>query len=137
MSIFLEGASRSPENCLPDPKRTADSSLRTTGIDESMVLYWSLHSAIQFCKGKTSEISIYSKLWMLCGVDGFPYNFDMHCRKDYQRTTSLRTHVVTSILSPVSSDKQPVFSLIIFYKPLLVVWPGCQRYQSLRKATIR
>jgi len=30
--IFLEGASPSPENCLADPKRTADPSLRTTGL---------------------------------------------------------------------------------------------------------
>jgi len=30
--IFLEGASRSPENCLADSKRTADPSLRTIGI---------------------------------------------------------------------------------------------------------
>ena len=33
MLIFLEGASRPPENCLADSKRTADPSLRTTGID--------------------------------------------------------------------------------------------------------
>jgi len=33
--IFLEGASRSPKNCLTDPKRTADPSLRTTALDQS------------------------------------------------------------------------------------------------------
>jgi len=31
--VFLESASRSPENCLTDPKRTADPSLRTTAQD--------------------------------------------------------------------------------------------------------
>jgi len=30
--IFLEGASRSPENCLADPK-TVDPSLRTTDLE--------------------------------------------------------------------------------------------------------
>ena len=33
--IFLKGASRSPENSLADPKRTADPSLRTTGLEEA------------------------------------------------------------------------------------------------------
>ena len=33
--IFLEGASRSPENCLADPKRTADTSFRTTALSFS------------------------------------------------------------------------------------------------------
>jgi len=35
----LKVASRSPENCLADPKRTADSSLRTTGISSQMVVF--------------------------------------------------------------------------------------------------
>ena len=35
MLIYLEGASQSPENCLADPKRTADPSLRTTGIENA------------------------------------------------------------------------------------------------------
>ena len=33
---FLEGASRSPENCLADPKRTADPSLRTSAIVDAL-----------------------------------------------------------------------------------------------------
>ena len=45
MLIFLEGASQSPENCLADHKRTADPSLKTTGVDEKVFheLCWVLH----------------------------------------------------------------------------------------------
>ena len=67
--IFMEGASRSPENCLADPKRTAGSSLRTTGIDESMVLYRGLRSAKQFMKRKPVKSGYI--MWMLCSLTVF------------------------------------------------------------------
>ena len=49
-------------------------------IDESMVPYRGLHSARQFIKNK--PVGFGYKLWMLCGSNGFPYNFEIYCGKD-------------------------------------------------------
>jgi len=54
-------------------------------------------------------------MWMLCSVDSFPYNLDIYCGKDSRRTTPLRPYVASTILSPVSRDKQHFFSVIIFF----------------------
>jgi len=45
-------------------------------------------------------------MWMLCSDDGFLYILDIYCGKDSRRTTPLGPYVVSTILSPVSSDKQ-------------------------------
>lgn len=75
-------------------------------IDESMVPYGGLHSAKQYIKGKPVKFGY--KLWMLCSSDGFPYNFDIYCGKDGKRTTPLGSHVVNTMLSPVSNKAQHV-----------------------------
>ena len=76
--IFLEGASRSPENCLADPKRTAEPSLRTTGLNivwATYIYYKSLLTRVydhaeckEYCKDftvalKLSMLLIRNKLW--------------------------------------------------------------------------
>jgi len=80
-----------------------------------MVPYRGLHSAEQFMKGKPVKFGYI--MWTLCSVDGFPYNVDIHCGKDSRTTTTLGPYVVSTMLSPVSSDKQhfTVFSLIVFF----------------------
>jgi len=65
---------------------------------------------------------------MLCSVDCFPYKVDIYCGKDSQRTTPSGTHVITTMLISAHSNKQHV--VFFYYKPP-VVWPGCQRHQSL------
>ena len=48
-------------------------------IDESMVLYRELHSARKFIKNKPTKFDY--KVWMLCGLTGFSYNFAIYCSK--------------------------------------------------------
>jgi len=55
-------------------------------------------------KGKPVQFGY--KMWMLHSVGGFPYNLDIYCGKDSRRTTPLGTYVVSTMLSPVGSDKQ-------------------------------
>jgi len=88
---------------------------KNLSIDESMVPYRGLHSAEQFMKGKPVKFGYI--MWTLCSVDGFPYNVDIHCGKDSRTTTTFGPYVVSTMLSPVSSDKQhfTVFSLIVFF----------------------
>jgi len=59
--IFLEGASRSPENCLADLKRTADPSLRTTVIQEGRhqsLWYISIQLGFLNCRHWASQIHV-------------------------------------------------------------------------------
>jgi len=83
-----------------------------------MVPYRGLHSAKQFMKGKVKFGYI---TWMLCSVDGYPYNVDIYCGKDSRRTTPLGPYVVSTILNPVSSDKQHFVFFDSFCKPPCVV----------------
>jgi len=77
---------------------------KNLSIDESMVPYRGLHSAKQFMKGKLVKFGYV--VWMLCSDDGFPHNLDIYCGKDSLSTTPLGPNVLSTILSPVSSDKQ-------------------------------
>ena len=45
---------------------------------------------------------------MLCSSDGYPYNFEIYCGKEANRVTSLGSHVVQTLLSPVLNKKQHV-----------------------------
>ena len=75
-------------------------------IDESMVPYRGLHSARQYIKGKPVKFGY--KIWMLCSSDGYPYNFEIYCGKEAKRVTPLGSHVVQTLLSPVSNKKQHI-----------------------------
>ena len=72
---------------------------RISCIDESMVAYRGLHSARQFIKSKPVRFGY--KLWMLCGSNGFPYNFEIYCGKDETRKIPLRSHVINTMIEPV------------------------------------
>jgi len=69
-----------------------------------MVPYRGLRSVKQFMKGKPVKFGYI--MWMVCSVDGFPHNLDIYCGKDSRRTTPLGPYVVSTIFSPVRSDKQ-------------------------------
>ena len=56
-------------------------------IDESLVPYRGLHSARQFIRNKPLRFGY--EFWMLCGSTGFPYNFEIYCRKQNDRKTPL------------------------------------------------
>ena len=75
-------------------------------IDESMVPYRGLHSARQYIKGKPVKFGY--KIWMLCSSDGFPYNFDIYCGKESRREGPLGSHVVNTLLAPVSNKNQHI-----------------------------
>ena len=78
-------------------------------IDESMIPYHGHHSAKQFIRNKPIRFGY--KMWMLCGVDGYPYNFSIYCGKEGDsKTRQLGSHVVMSMLQPVESpDHHVVF----------------------------
>ena len=93
---------------------------KNLSIDESMVPYGGLHSTKEFMKGKPVKIGYI--MWTLCSVDGFPYNLDMYCGKDYRRTTLLGPYFASTMLSSVSSDKQHFILFDNFFgKPPVVV----------------
>ena len=71
-----------------------------------MVPYRGLHSAKQYIKGKLDKFGY--KLWLLCSSDGYPYNFEIYCGKDENRTNPLGTHVVAKMLRPVANSSHHV-----------------------------
>lgn len=75
-------------------------------IDESMIPYRGLHSARQYIKGKPVKFGY--KMWMMCGSDGYPYNFEIYCGKEANRDGPLGSHVVKTLLTPVSNKDQHV-----------------------------
>ena len=77
-------------------------------VDESMVPYRGLHSAKQYMRNKPVKFGY--KVWMLCSARGYPYNFELYCGKDDKRKTPLGTHVVNTMLEPISHvDSHVVF----------------------------
>ena len=77
-------------------------------VDESMIPYKGLHSARKFIKTKPVRFGF--KMWMLCGSTGFPYNFELYCGKDPQRTEPLGSSVVNKMLAPIEeAEKHVVF----------------------------
>ena len=52
-------------------------------FDESMVQYCRNFSIKQYIRNK--PISFACKFWILCGVDGYPYNFELYEGKDEGR----------------------------------------------------
>ena len=77
-------------------------------IDESMIPYHGHHSAKQFIRSKPVRFGY--KMWMLCGADGYPYNFSIYCGKEGESKTPLGTRVVNEMLKPVgNSDQYVVF----------------------------
>lgn len=48
-------------------------------VDEMMVKYYGRNSLKQFIRGKPVRFGY--KLWALCGVSGYCYNFDLYCGK--------------------------------------------------------
>jgi len=75
-------------------------------IDESMVPYRGLHSAKQFIRNKPVRFGY--KIWMMCSSNGYPYNFEIYCGKDPNRTTPLGSHVVNTMLQPITSNENHV-----------------------------
>ena len=77
-------------------------------VDESMVPYCRLHSAKRYMQNKPVKFDY--KIWMLCSARGCPYNFEIYCGKDDTRKTPLGTHVVNTMLEPISHvDSHVVF----------------------------
>ncbi|XP_045110881.1 piggyBac transposable element-derived protein 2-like [Portunus trituberculatus] len=72
-------------------------------VDEMIVKYYGHNSLKQFIRGKPIRFGY--KLWALCGVSGYCYNFDLYCGKtsqdeDYEGLL-LGTKVVLKILEAV------------------------------------
>lgn len=42
-------------------------------------------------------------MWMLCGVDGYPYNFSINCGKEGDRKAPLESCVFNEMLHPIES----------------------------------
>lgn len=77
-------------------------------IDESIIPYHGHHSAKQFIRNK--PVIFGYKMWMLCGVDSYPYNFSIYCGKDGDRKPPLGSYVVNEMLQPIeSADHHVVF----------------------------
>lgn len=90
-------------------------------VDESMVPYYGHHGAKMFIRGKPIRFGF--KLWMLCGVDGYPYQAAIYSGKtDRPEGVGLGEHVVLSFanLIPDTSCHKLFFDNFFSSHDLLV-----------------
>ena len=45
---------------------------------------------------------------MMCSQNGYPYNFEIYCGKNDERKTPLATHVVNTMLEPITDNDSHV-----------------------------
>ena len=90
-------------------------------IDEMIVRYYGHHSLKQFIHSK--PICFGYKLWALCGVSGYCYNFDLYCGKTVNTEKNsellLGSKVVLKMLSVVENLK----SCTVFFDNLFTDYP--------------
>ena len=71
-------------------------------IDEQMVPYYGRHSCKMFLRGKPIRFGY--KLWLLCSSTGYPFNIDVYCGKNSEKSdVPLGTKVVKKMLQCVNN----------------------------------
>ena len=106
-------------------------------VDEQMIPYFGNHSCKQFLRGKPVRFGY--KVWMLCGQNGYCFNFEIYCGKDTTPTTGMckSSQVVLDLLSIVPNlECHRVFfdNLFTSYPLLLELHKrGCQATGTARE----
>ena len=99
-------------------------------IDEMIVRYYGHHSLKQFIRGKPIRFGY--KLWALCGVSGYCYNFDLYCGKTVNTEENsellLGSKVVLKMLSVVENPQ----SCTVFFDNLFIDYPLLVYLRNLR-----
>ena len=82
-------------------------------VDESMVPYFGRHSAKQFIRAKPIRYGY--KLWVLCGNDGYPYNFQIYKGKEQNpQNLPLGTRVIQNMVRIMRSYSDPLAHELYF-----------------------
>ena len=68
---------------------------------------------------------------MLCSSDGFPYNFDIYCGKESRREGPLGSHVVNTLLAPVSNKNQHIVFFDNFFTSYDLLKKLAAEYKSV------
>lgn len=94
--------------------------------DEYMIPYQGPHSAKQFIKNKPVRFGY--KMWAMCGSDGFPYNFSIHCGKEGNNVAlPLGYRVVNEMLQIVENNSQHVIFFDNFFTSYKLINDLAQR----------
>ena len=48
------------------------------------------------------------KIWMMCSSNEYPFNFEIYCGKDPNRTTPLGSHIINTMLQPITNNENHV-----------------------------